>query len=156
VRGIRKHEGERHEVSRLREDRGVADWIARAGQPRLRPSTAILAQTADLVTFAFVFANSSHELNPLGNLVLQVMKNLIGSATNDQMFFVNWLSGARHGWPEGRVDRVSGLACATSPALPASGARPGDGRRNPWGAVEPHLVADLRGAGGLRHDIGRP
>jgi hypothetical protein len=64
--------------------------LSRSSPPLLR--AAILAQTADLVTFAFVFANSSHELNPLGNLVLQLMKNLIGSVTNDQMFFVNWLS----------------------------------------------------------------
>lgn len=64
--------------------------MARSRPPLLR--AAILAQTADLVTFTFVFANSAHEHNPLGSLVLQAVKSLIGSSTNDQMFLVNWLS----------------------------------------------------------------
>lgn len=64
--------------------------LSRSNPPLLR--AAILAQTADLVTFTFVFANSAREYNPLGNLVLQIAKSLIGSGTNDQMFVVNWLS----------------------------------------------------------------
>lgn len=64
--------------------------LSRPKTPLLR--AAILAQAADLVTFTFVFANSSHEHNPLANLILQVAKNLIGSTTNDQMFLVNWAS----------------------------------------------------------------
>lgn len=64
--------------------------MSRQQPPLLR--AAVVAQTADLVTFTFVFANSFQEHNPLANLVLQTAKNLIGSETNEQMFWVNWLS----------------------------------------------------------------
>jgi hypothetical protein len=54
---------------------------------------AILAQTADLVTFTFIFANAGQgERNPLAHLIVRAAKGIIGSATNDQIFLVNWLS----------------------------------------------------------------
>lgn len=64
--------------------------LSRPRPPLLR--AAILGQTFDLVTFTFVFANSAHEHNPIANAVLETFKRLIGSSTNDQMFFVNWFS----------------------------------------------------------------
>jgi hypothetical protein len=54
---------------------------------------AVLAQAADLVTFAFVFGHAGQgERNPLAVVVVQVAKSIFGSTTNEQMFFVNSLS----------------------------------------------------------------
>jgi hypothetical protein len=65
--------------------------MSRSTPPVLK--AAILAQTADLVTFTFIFANAGQgERNPVAHLIVQAAKGLIGSATNDQMFWVNWLS----------------------------------------------------------------
>ena len=56
---------------------------------------AVIAQLADLVTFAFIFGHAGQgERNPLARFVVDAAKNLFGSATNDQMFVVNTFSFA--------------------------------------------------------------
>jgi hypothetical protein len=62
--------------------------------PRLL-RVAVLAQVADLVTFAFVFGHAGlGERNPLAQVVVQASKGMFGSTTNEQMFVVNSLSFA--------------------------------------------------------------
>jgi hypothetical protein len=54
---------------------------------------AVLAQAADLVTFAFIFGSAGQgERNPLAVVVVQAAKAIFGSRTNEQMFYVNSLS----------------------------------------------------------------
>jgi hypothetical protein len=54
---------------------------------------AVLAQAADLVTFAFIFGHAGQgERNPLAQVVVQAAKGIFGSTTNEQMFVVNSLS----------------------------------------------------------------
>lgn len=65
--------------------------VSRLDVPLLR--AAILAQTADLVTFAFIFQNGGlGERNPISHLIIGAAKSIFGSATNEQMFVVNSLS----------------------------------------------------------------
>jgi hypothetical protein len=55
--------------------------------------TAILAQAADLVSFAFIFQNGGlGERNPIAHLIVGTAKGVFGSTTNEQMFVVNSLS----------------------------------------------------------------
>jgi hypothetical protein len=54
---------------------------------------AVIAQVADLVSFAFIFGHAGQgERNPLAQVVVQAAKGIFGSSTNDQMFLVNSLS----------------------------------------------------------------
>lgn len=119
-----------HEITGLTVG-AVIVQLSRPKPPLLR--AAILAQAADLVTFTFVFANSAHEYNPLANIVLSVIKSLIGSATNDQMFWVNWLSvlimvGLKLGliaflvWAAPRLGRYERLVLVVATAVGIIGA----------------------------------
>jgi hypothetical protein len=65
--------------------------VSRLNLPLLR--AAMLAQTADLVTFAFIFQNGgAGERNPIAHLIVGAAKGIFGSTTNEQMFVVNSLS----------------------------------------------------------------
>lgn len=65
--------------------------VSRLDVPLLR--AAILAQTADLVTFAFIFQNGGlGERNPISQFIVGTAKSIFGSTTNEQMFLVNSLS----------------------------------------------------------------
>jgi hypothetical protein len=56
---------------------------------------AVLAQLADLVTFAFIFGHAGQgERNPIARFLVDAAKMLFGSATNDQMFAVNTVTFA--------------------------------------------------------------
>ena len=69
----------------------VVRRIHKLDAPLLR--AAILAQTADLVTFAFIFQNGGlGERNPISHLIVGAAKAVFGSSTNEQMFVVNSLS----------------------------------------------------------------
>jgi hypothetical protein len=69
----------------------LARRTSRLGPRLLR--AAVFAQTADLVTFAFIFGHAGQgERNPLAQVIVQAAKAVFGSATNEQMFVVNSLS----------------------------------------------------------------